>query len=59
WGRLQNRDRAVLGLINPLNRPVYCLGCNQSGQPRHPLYLKRTVQPVLHAGRPDSITILA
>lgn len=58
-GRLQNRNRAVLGLINPLNRPVYCLGCNQSGQPSHPLYLKRTVQPVLYAGRPDSITILA
>jgi hypothetical protein len=30
---------------------LYCLGCNQSGQPRHPLYLKREVQPVPYGWR--------
>ncbi|HEY9643243.1 MAG TPA: DUF1643 domain-containing protein [Coleofasciculaceae cyanobacterium] len=44
WGRLQNRDRAVLALLSSAN--VHCLGVNQSGQPRHPLYLKATAQPV-------------
>jgi hypothetical protein len=39
WGRLQQRDRAVLNLLAPC-KDVYCLGRNQTGQPRHPLYVK-------------------
>ncbi|NJR67084.1 MAG: DUF1643 domain-containing protein [Leptolyngbyaceae cyanobacterium CRU_2_3] len=39
WGKLQGRDQAVLKLLNGVT-PVHCLGINQSGQPRHPLYLK-------------------
>jgi hypothetical protein len=60
WGSLYQRDQAVLRLLSqqpvsqqPVSQqPVlsqqkrlYCLGKNQSGQPRHPLYLKRTVTP--------------
>jgi hypothetical protein len=41
WGGLYGRDQAVLEL---LDRPIYCLGQNQSGQPRHPLYLSRTTE---------------
>jgi hypothetical protein len=44
WGSLHQRDRAVLELLSHLK--VHCLGWNQSGQPRHPLYLKRDVRPV-------------
>jgi hypothetical protein len=39
WGRLRDRDRAVLKLLAS-EKPLYCLGINQSGQPRHPLYVK-------------------
>jgi hypothetical protein len=44
WGTLYGRDQAVLELLG--NRPIHCLGLNQSGQPRHPLYLKHTVRPL-------------
>jgi hypothetical protein len=44
WGKLHRRDQAVLNLLG--NRAIYCLGLNQSKQPCHPLYLKRTVQPI-------------
>lgn len=50
WGKLYGRDQAVLNLLLPY--PLYCLGCNQSGQPRHPLYLKRTLQPVSYVPTP-------
>lgn len=50
WGRLYNRDQAVLQLLS--SSEIYCLGCNQSGQPRHPLYLKRTLQPLLYSKHP-------
>jgi hypothetical protein len=42
-GKLQNRDRTVLSLLSPAN--LCCLGMTQSGQPRHPLYLRRDVMP--------------
>lgn len=45
WGSLYNRDQAVLDLL-ATHANVYCLGRNQSGQPRHPLYLKRDIQPI-------------
>lgn len=41
-GRLHQRDRAVLELLAPYV-PLYCLGLNQAGQPRHPLYLRKDV----------------
>lgn len=47
WGSLHQRDRAVLDLLSHVT--MHCLGWNQSGQPRHPLYLKRDVRPVPYA----------
>ena len=44
WGRLHQRDRAVLRLLAPY-APLYCLGKNQTGQPCHPLYLQKNVTP--------------
>ncbi len=46
WGNHGNwlgRDRQVLSLLNP---PLYCLGITKMGQPRHPLYCKRTSQVI-------------
>lgn len=39
WGNWLGRDRTLLGLL--ASTPLHCLGVNQSGQPRHPLYVKR------------------
>ncbi|MEM8543383.1 MAG: DUF1643 domain-containing protein [Cyanobacteria bacterium P01_H01_bin.119] len=48
-GQLLGRDRAAYQLLSPYLSKCYCLGWTQQRQPRHPLYLKRTVaqQPVL------------
>ena len=40
-GAFQNRDREVLAV---LDRPLFCLGRTQTGQPKHPLYLPKTSQ---------------
>lgn len=45
WGRLHLRDRAVLKLLAP-HAPISCLGLNQAGQPRHPLYVPKSVTPI-------------
>lgn len=47
WGHLHNRDRQVLALLTPYRDRLYCLGLNQTGQPRHPLYIPRDTQPYL------------
>ena len=44
-GTLQDRGRTVTQLLGR-QRPLWCLGLTQAGQPCHPLYLPRTVQPV-------------
>lgn len=44
WGKLFDRDRAVLKLLS--QKQCYCLGRNRSGQPRHPLYVPSRWQPV-------------
>ena len=41
WGSLQGRDRTVLNLLRPFQLKLSCLQKNRSGQPRHPLYIKR------------------
>lgn len=43
-GSWRGRDRIVLDLLHPY-RPQWChLGLNQTGQPRHPLYVRRGIQ---------------
>ncbi|MEO1447338.1 MAG: DUF1643 domain-containing protein [Cyanobacteria bacterium J06635_11] len=41
WGTLLGRDRAILTLLQPYSHKLHCLALNQSGQPKHPLYIKR------------------
>lgn len=44
WGNeggLLGRDRAMLTLLKPYQSKLTCLQLNRSGQPRHPLYIKR------------------
>ncbi len=40
WGTLRGRDRAVNKRLSS-QKTIYCLGITKTGQPRHPLYLKR------------------
>lgn len=44
WGRLYGRDRCVERQLRSLG-PLYCLGTTRSGQPLHPLYLRKTIVP--------------
>ncbi len=49
WGNgggLHHRDQAVLRLLEPY-APLYCMGRNQAGQPRHPLYLPKQTVPMI------------
>lgn len=43
-GSLLNRDGAVLELLQPYAHKFACLGRNCTGQPRHPLYVRRDAQ---------------
>ncbi|WP_038015682.1 DUF1643 domain-containing protein [Synechococcus sp. PCC 7335] len=45
WGCLSGRDRAILSLLAPYREKLTYLQLNRSGQPRHPLYIKRSVLP--------------
>lgn len=45
WGRLGDRDRAVLQLLSDRTH-LYCLGKTKFGQPCHPLYLPKTSLPI-------------
>ncbi|MEO0455646.1 MAG: DUF1643 domain-containing protein [Cyanobacteria bacterium P01_A01_bin.114] len=46
WGQLLQRDQTVLKLLANCAPKMYCLGMTQAGQPRHPLYIKRTTSPI-------------
>ena len=41
WGSLGERDRHMLTLLSPYQSKLTCLQRNRSGQPRHPLYIRR------------------
>lgn len=48
WGRDGShleRDRQVLALLDPIVR-VHCLKHNGDGSPAHPLYLRKTLNPI-------------
>ncbi|MEL6454534.1 MAG: DUF1643 domain-containing protein [Cyanobacteria bacterium J06623_5] len=45
WGRLHGRDRTILTLLSPHQHKLTYLQRNHSGQPRHPLYIRRDVIP--------------
>ena len=45
WGTLFKRDQTIVKLLHPHQHKLHCLMRNNSGQPRHPLYVKRTTQP--------------
>lgn len=49
WGNAgcyQGRDRVVRSMLGE----IHCLGVNKSGQPSHPLYLRKDIQPRIHEG---------
>ena len=47
-GSYLNRDKAVLNLLSKANVPVYCLEILRGGQPKHPLYAKGDLIPILY-----------
>jgi len=47
WGNHCSKERE-LEVLQSINEPVYCLGTNQSGSPKHPLYIKASTQPQLY-----------
>ena len=55
WGEfgthLPNRIEHVLEILNW--KPVYCFGKNKSGQPRHPLYVKKMPEYALQVYQPS------
>ncbi|MBX2862972.1 MAG: DUF1643 domain-containing protein [Leptolyngbyaceae cyanobacterium MAG.088] len=45
WGTTLNRAQTVLELLSRHRQKLYCLARNHSGQPSHPLYIKRNIMP--------------
>lgn len=45
WGSYLQRAAIVITLLQTHHHKLYCLECNTTGQPRHPLYIKRNVLP--------------
>jgi hypothetical protein len=50
-GKHRDRDHAVLKILTEAGVQPHCLGTNQDGTPRHPLYLKKTLIPTPYLGR--------
>lgn len=46
-GAHYHRDQMVLNILRGNNLKLHCLGRNQDGTPKHPLYLPKTTQPIL------------
>ena len=44
WGSLFNRDQSVIKLLKRYEYKLYYLTRNHSGQPRHPLYIRRATR---------------
>jgi hypothetical protein len=59
WGSLAGRDRTILSLLTPYQTKLTYLQLNRSGQPRHPLYIKRSTLPQSYppkVSRPELLT---
>jgi hypothetical protein len=48
WGSKIEDDRAKTVLENLKFKPLYCLGKNKDGNPKHPLYIPYGTEPVLY-----------
>lgn len=50
WGKippaLAHLARPAAAVLHAANTPILCLGRNKDGSPKHPLYQKRTTQPI-------------
>ena len=51
-GKLELEARALAKTLQGLNITLYCLGTNQDGSPKHPLYLKKSLTPIPWTGYP-------
>lgn len=54
WGNHGNyRSRAyqITQLLKACHLDIWCLGCTQSGQPKHPLYLAERLEPIPYIPR--------
>ncbi len=54
WGKdgiHRDRDLAVMRILTQRGTPVFCLGTNLDGTPRHPLYLRKDLIPTEYLGR--------
>ena len=49
-GMIKDRDTAVLWLVHGEGKPLYALGFNRNGTPKHPLYVRYSVKPELLPG---------
>lgn len=49
-GVWKGRSQRVLDLLAEVNRPLYALGLNKDGSPKHPLYLRADVKLVPFRG---------
>lgn len=49
-GALRGRGATTLDILSPRAR-LLALGWTRAGEPRHPLYLRREVRPIVVAGR--------
>lgn len=47
-GRLNDRADAVMRWLDPIGKPLHCLGTTKDGHPRHPLYVPANRQPSVY-----------
>lgn len=49
WGHCdEKKRRRAMQVIRLIGKPVYCLGIDRDGCPRHPLYLAKSLIPVVY-----------